>query len=135
MSLEKTSQALKDTIATYNADWLLGDLISLIHAGKERAKDQLGRLSSPLRQLYYLAGLNISSDPAGGYDIMFRHEKWNKIVGLLLAIEKEYDKLFFPAKPEDVTDEWIRIRKVAIPSFLAYFNQGPLNYEEQVIIG
>ncbi len=133
MSLETKSQQLKDLIATYNADWLLGDLSALIHAGRERANDQLGKLSSPQRQLYYLAGLNISSDPAEGLDVMFTHEKWNPIVALLNEIEAEYDKLFFPTKPEDVTDEWKRVRQVAMPSFLSYFNQGPLNYEEQVI--
>ncbi len=102
MSLETKSQQLKDIIATYNADWLLGDLSALIHAGRERAIDQLGELSSPQRQLYYLAGLNISSDPINGLDVMFTHEKWNSIVTLLNEIEAEYDKLFFPAKPEEV---------------------------------
>ena len=133
MSLETKSQALKDIIATYNSDWLLGDLSSLIHAGKKRANDQLGKLSSPLRQLYYLAGLNISSDPSNGHDIRYTPEKWKQIVVLLNEIEAEYDKLFFPNKPEDVTEEWKRVRRVAMPSFLSYFNQGPLNYEEQVI--
>lgn len=133
MSLETKSQELKDLIATYNADWLLGDLSALIHAGRERANDQLGKLSSPQRQLYYLAGLNISSDPSNGLDVMFTQEKWNPIVTLLNEIEAEYDKLFFPTKPEEVTEEWKRVRQVAMPSFLSYFNQGPLNYEEQVI--
>ena len=133
MSLESKSKELKAVMATYNSDWLLGALSSLIHAGKERAGDQLGELSSPMRQLYYLAGLNVSSAPAEHEDVMFNHEKWNGIVKLLNEIEKEYDRLFVPAKPEDITDEWKRIRQVAMPSFLAYFNQGPLNYEEQVI--
>jgi hypothetical protein len=132
MSLETQSQLLKEIISTYNSDWLLGDLSSLIHAGKERANDRLGNLSSPLRQLYYLAGLNISSDPGNGHDIMYKPKKWNQIVTLLNEIEAEYGKLFFPNKPEDVTEEWKRVRQVAMPSFLSYFNQGPLNYEEQV---
>lgn len=133
MSLESKSKELKEIIATYNSDWLLGDLYSLIHAGRERAGDQLGSLSSPLRQLYYLAGLNISSDPSNGLDIIYDPEKWNQIVKLLNDIEEEYARLFFPTKPEDVTDEWKRVRMVAMPSFLSYFNQGTLNYEEQVI--
>jgi hypothetical protein len=133
MSLEAKSRELKNIMATYNSDWLLGDLYSLIHAGRERARDQLGKLSSPLRQLYYLAGLNITSNRVEVEDIMYNPEKWEQIVLLLNDIEAEYDKLFFPEKPEDVTEEWKRIRKVAMPSFLMYFNQGPLNYEEQVI--
>lgn len=133
MNLEEKSKKLKDIIATYDAQWLLGDLSSLIHAGRERANDQLGNLSSPLRQLYYLAGLNITTDPANGNDIRYTPEKWNPIVVLLNEIEAEYDKLFFPDKLEDITEEWKRVRQVAMPSFLTYFNQGPLNYEEQVI--
>jgi hypothetical protein len=133
MSLDAKSKELKDIIASYNAQWLLGDLSSLIHAGRERAKDQLGKLSSPLRQLYYLAGLNISSDPSSGYDIRYTPEKWNEIVRLLNDIENEYQNLFFPNNPSEVTEEWMRVRQVAMPSFLTYFNQGPLNYEEQII--
>lgn len=133
MSLETKSSELKDLIATYDTQWLLGDLSFLITAGRERANDQLGKLSSPMRQLYYLAGLNISSDPNNGIDIRYTPEKWNQIVSLLNKIESEYDKLFFPNAPEDVTEEWRHVIQVAMPSFLSYFNQGPLNYEEQVI--
>ncbi|MHA8059304.1 hypothetical protein [Aquirufa nivalisilvae] len=133
MSLEIKSQELKDIVATYDTQWFLGDLAFLISSGKERANDQLGSLSSPLRQLYYLSGLNVSSDPSNGSDYIYSPEKWNKIVVLLNDIESEYQKLFFPEKPEDVTEEWKRVREVAMPSFLSYFNQGPLNFEEQVI--
>lgn len=133
MSFEAKSNELKALIATYNSDWLLGDLSAVMHAGKERAHDMLGKLSSPMRQLYYLAGLNVSSDSVNGIDIMYNPKKWEQIASLLNEIEKEYDNLFFPKKPEDVTEEWKRVRRVAMPSFLSYFNQGPLNYEEQVI--
>ena len=133
MSLQTKSQELKDIVATYNADWLLGDISFLINSiGTGRALDQLGKLSSPLRQLYYVAGLNVSSDPAAGIDIQYTPDKWNQIVTLLNEIEAEYQKIFFPAQ-EEVTDEWKHARNVAMPSFLSYFNQGPLNYEEQVI--
>ena len=133
MSLESKSQALKDLVSTYDTQWLLGDLSFLMKTGRDRAKDQLGNLSSPLRQLYYIAGLNISSDPATGIDIGYNREKWNRIVILLYEIENEYQKLFFPNNPEEVTEEWKRVRQVAAPSFFSYFNQGPLNYEEQVL--
>ncbi len=93
----------------------------------------LADLSSPMRQLYYLAGLNVSSAKVAPEDFMYNKEKWQQIVELLVEIEKEYAKLFFPTEEEDVTEEWIRVRQVAMPSFLSYFNQGPLNFEEQVI--
>jgi hypothetical protein len=133
LNLEAKSKELKEIVATYDADWFLGDLSALIHAGRDRANDQLGNLSSPLRQLYYLAGLNVSSEPTKGYDIQYTPEKWDKVVDLLNEIEAEYYKIFFPADSEEVNEEWMRIRQVAMPSFLSYFNQGPLNFEEQVI--
>lgn len=134
MSIQKKSQDLKRLVSTYDTDWFLGDLSSLMKAiADNRAPDQLGKLSSPLRQLYFLGGLLITSDPTNGHDIQFTHEKWNEIVQLLNEIEAEYDRLFFPKPDEELNEEWQKIRSVAMPSFLAYFNQGPLNYEEQPI--
>lgn len=132
MSLEIKSKALKELVSTYSAEWFLGD-ISFLMKNIGRAQDQLEKLSSPLRQLYYLAGLNVSSNPANGKDIQYNPEKWEKIVTLLNEIETEYHKLFFTENPEEVTEEWKKARQVAMPSFLSYFNQGPLNFEEQVI--
>src|SRR5450631_102402 len=112
MSLEVKSRELKDLVSTYNTDWFLGDLSGLIKAGKDRAKDQLGKLSSPLRQLYYLAGLLITSDSTNGLEIQFTHEKWQKIVTLLNEIEAEYDKIFFPKQDDKIDEQWKKIRKV-----------------------
>lgn len=134
MSLETKSQELKDIVGTYDAEWLLGDLSFLMKSiGTGRAEDQLGKLSSPLRQLYYVAGLNVSTDAAAGIDIRYTPEKWNQIVNLLNEIETEYQQLFFPINQTEKTDAWKHARNVAMPSFLSYFNQGSLNYEEQVI--
>ena len=134
MSLEAKSQELKDLVSTYDTQWLLGDLSGLMkNIASGRAQDQLGKLSSPMRQLYFLGGLLVSSDDTNGTDIQYTPEKWNKIVELLNEIEREYDKLFFPKPDEEIDDEWKKIRQVAMPSFLSYFNQGPLNYEEQTI--
>lgn len=134
MSLEAKSQELKEIVATYDTQYFLGNLSGLSkHIAKGTANDQLGKLSSPMRQLYFLAGLMMSSNPSKGIEIQYSHEEWDKIVELLNEIEREYDKLFFPNTPEEVTAEWKHARQVAMPSFLSYFNQGPLNYEEQVI--
>ncbi|CAL2103802.1 conserved protein of unknown function [Tenacibaculum sp. 190130A14a] len=134
MSLEAKSQELKDLVSTYDTQWFLGDLSGLMKSiASGRAQDQLGQLSSPMRQLYFLGGLVVSSDNSNGIDIQYTPEKWNKIVELLNQIEREYDKLFFPKPDEEIDEEWKKIRQVAMPSFLSYFNQGPLNYEEQTI--
>jgi hypothetical protein len=134
MSLETKSQELKYLISTYNTQWFLGDLSGLMKAiANGAAQDQLGQLSSPLRQLYFLGGLLVSTNSENGNDIQYTPEKWAQIVTLLNEIEREYDKLFFPKPDEEIDEEWKTIRKVAMPSFLSYFNQGPLNYEEQTI--
>ena len=134
MSLESKSQELKELVSQYNEDWFLGDLWFTIHSGRERSMDQLAKLSSPQRQLYYLAGLTMSTKPEKGAEAYFEMEKWNRIVNLLNDIEQEYYKLFIHEDSETEIDEnWIKRRQVAVPSFLSYFNQGHLNYEEQMI--
>ena len=134
MSLETKSQELKDLVATYDTQWFLGGLSGLMeNIATGRANDQLGQLSSPMRQLYFLGGLLVTSDSANGIDIQFTPEKWGKIVELLNEIEAEYYQIFFPKEDEEIDEEWKKVRKVAMPSFLSYFNQGPLNYEEQTI--
>ncbi|MEK6506998.1 hypothetical protein [Myroides sp. C4067] len=134
MSLEIKSQELKNLVSTYDTQWFLGDLSGLMKCiANGAAQDQLGNLSSPLRQLYFLGGLVISSNDQNATEIQYTEEKWEKIVELLNEIELEYDKLFFAKPNEEINDEWRKIRQVAMPSFLSYFNQGPLNYEEQTI--
>lgn len=134
MSLEQKSEELKSLVAKFDSQWFVGNLSFLMTAIPEkRAQDQLGKLSSPLRQLYFLAGLNITSQNQDNLESHYSNEEWQKIVGLLNEIEQEYSKIFFPKENEEITEEWKRVRTVAMPSFFSYFNQGPLNYEEQEI--
>ncbi|WP_461642438.1 hypothetical protein [Labilibaculum euxinus] len=133
MSLKEKSEEIKKIVSSYESKWLLGNLSSLIHFGKKIANDQLGNLSSPMRQLYYLAGLNITSNKEAGVDFMYTPDRWNEIVRLLNEIEVEYQKLMFDFKEDEDHEKWKKIREVAVPSFMSYFNQGPLNYEEQII--
>lgn len=134
MSLEKKSQQLKDLVSVYDTEWFLGNISDLMHAGGNyMAQDQLGTLSSPQRQLYYLSGLLVSTDPQSGVEKHYSMKEWGRIVKILNEIEYEYDKIFFPANDQEIDPQWIKARKVAMPSFLGYFNQGPLNFEEQTI--
>src|ERR1700722_3177091 len=115
MSLEDKSRQLKDIVATYDTQWFLGHLSGLMQfITSGIAMDQLENLSSPSRQLFYLGGLLVTSDPANGTDYIYNPDKWNQMVTLLNEIESEYFKLFFPNKPEEVTEEWKRIIKVAM---------------------
>lgn len=62
MSLEIKFNELRALFAIYNSDWLLAISLLLCMRVKKN-HDMLGKLSSPMRQLYYLTGLNISSNP------------------------------------------------------------------------
>ncbi len=103
------------------------------HIATGRAQEEIGMLSSPMRQLFFLGGLILSTEETHTGDNYFTKEKWDSIVQLLNEIESEYHKLFFPQPDEEIDEEWKRVRDVAMPSFLSYFNQGPLNFEEQTI--
>lgn len=133
MSLKEKSEQLKELISSYDAQWLLGDLSFLMHSGRERAHDQLGQLSSPMRQLYYLVGLNVSTNKDNGQDYVYNPAKWAEIVRLLNEIEIEYLGQLLKYNENDDATEWKKVRDVAVPSFLSYFNVGQLNFEEQII--
>jgi hypothetical protein len=133
MSIESKAKELKELVSRFDSQWFLGDIFDLMHARPEQAPDQLGTLNSPMRQLYYLAGLNVTSLITGREYTHYSKEEWEVIVQLLNEIEQEYDKLFIDKAAELGESGNPQLLKVAIPTFLSYFNQGPLNYEEQEI--
>ncbi len=99
MSLEAKSQELKKLVSVYDTGWFLGNLSQLMTCiANNVANDQLGTLSSPLRQLYFLGGLFITTDPIEDCELQYSPEQWNRIVELLNEIEQEYYKLFFLTK-------------------------------------
>lgn len=132
--LEIISKELKAFLAKYDTQSALGHLSFMMTCiTNGAADDQLGRLVSPMRQLYYLAGLMVAQESDGTNEIQFSREDWQHIVDLLIQIEGEYYQLFLPGTPEDVTEDWKKKVGVAMPTFLSYFNLGPLNFEEQLI--
>lgn len=132
--LETVSKELKALLTKYNTQSALGHLSFLMTCiSNGSAQDELGRLVSPMRQLYYLAGLLVTQEGDGTNEFQYSEDDWQKIVDYLVEIEKEYYKLFLPEKLEDVTEEWKKKVRAAMPTFLSYFNLGPLNFEEQVI--
>jgi hypothetical protein len=134
MCLEEKSLKLKSIVSSYDTKWFLGNLSMLMSfISKGMAEDELGKLSSPLRQLFYLGGLLLTSEDVENGINYHDPKKWDEIVNLLNEIEEEYAITFFPKKGEEIDLSWVKVREVAMPSFLAYFNQGPLNFEEQAI--
>lgn len=62
--LEQIALELKEFLRQYDEARMLGDLtqmFSMIANGM--ARDQLEKLSSPQRQMYYIAGLLLSTEP------------------------------------------------------------------------
>ncbi len=133
--LTQKSQELKDFVSQFETTMFLGDISSLMQFIRfDRPTNSLKGLSSPQRQLLYLAGLNITSEiPDAGLKAQYSDEDLEHMKVLLNEIENGYTEIFYP-KPDDVIDEaWKMRRIIAMPTFLGYFNQGLLNYEEQII--
>lgn len=136
IDLEKKSTELKNLVSQFDTPMFLGAIGSMMQfISAENHSTSLDGLSSPLRQLYYVSCLNLTSqiDPKITLKSQFSDEEWTQIKNLLIEIELGYQQLFYPKNDAEITEEWINRRKVAMPSFLSYFNQGALNYEEQVI--
>ncbi len=132
--IEAISKELKTYLKKFDTQSVLGHLSFLMTCiTNGAAQNELSKLASPMRQLYYLAGLMMTDEADGTNEIQFSEEDWQHIVNLLVQIESEYFLMFMPDVPENVTEEWKKKVKVAMPTFLSYFNLGPLNYEEQVI--
>lgn len=131
--LERLSSELKQFLAKYDKRIMLGHLTQLLETSSSNiAQDEIEQLSSPMRQLYYLAGLLVTTTEYGK-EVNYTKDDWAYIVDHLNDIESEYFRIFLPTENTELTDEWMKQREVAMPSFLAYFNQGPLNFEEQSI--
>lgn len=132
--IEHKSQELKNLLARYSTQNFLGHLSFLMSCITNGcASDELNKLSSPMRQLYYLAGLLTSIKEDGTNKIQPEKEEWVQIVNLLIDIENAHYKLFIPENYERLDYESKRKIKIAMPTFLSYFNLGPLNFEEQII--
>jgi hypothetical protein len=136
IDLDQKSKELKDFVSQFETTMFLGDISSLIQFIRfDSPTNSLNGLSSPQRQLLYIAALNVTSaiDDTKAMKAQYSDEDFEHIKVLLNEIENGYEQFFYP-KPDDVIDEdWKMKRMVAMPTFLGYFNQGLLNYEEQII--
>jgi hypothetical protein len=136
IDLTSKSKELKDFVSQFETIKFLGDIAALMQFIRfDNPVKTLDGLSSPQRQLFYLAGLNITSKQPdnGNLKHQYSEEDFDHIKKLLNEIEDGYEQFFYP-KPSDVVDEeWVQRRKIAMPTFLSYFNQGLLNYDEQII--
>lgn len=138
IDIESKSKNLKDFVSRYDTKYFLGEISSLMLHIRYDLPPPLKGLSSPQRQLYYLAALNISSESpeTDGLKFQFSNEEFEEMKDLLNDIELGYEQMFYPTSEKEAValdKEWKLKRKVSMPTFLSYFNQGQLNYEEQEI--
>ena len=136
IDLSQKSNELKDFVSQFETIRFLGSISSLIQFIRfDSPIKSLQGLSSPQRQLLYLAALNVSSMIDNKKPLKERcsGEEFEHMKKLLNEIETGYVQFFLPKQKDVVDKEWKIKRKVAMPTFLSYFNQGNLNYEEQTI--
>ena len=98
---------------------------------RESAIDDSHRLMSAGRQWPFLLGLMLNTTEASEPH-PFNKDELDRACNLLDDIFSAYSWAYFPAPGEEVTDDWRRSREVAMPAFLAYFNQGFLASTDQV---
>lgn len=78
--LEVISKELKACLSKYDTQCALGHLSFMMTCiTNGAAEDELGRLASPMRQLYYLAGLLMAQESDGTNEIQFSEEDWQHI--------------------------------------------------------
>ena len=136
-TLEAKSLKLKEVVAQFDPQLFLGDMMGMMRTipsydFTDKSSDLYG-LSSPMRQLFYLAGLNMTSSPGQVTKSNFADEEWADIKRMLGEIEREYFDLFASAaEGKEASEDLTKIGLVA-SAFFNYFNQGHLNYEEQVL--
>jgi hypothetical protein len=136
IDMTKKSEELKEFVSQFETTMFLGDMSSIMQFIRFNSEMQsLQGLSSPQRQLLYLAGLNISTKEPEKDKLkrQYSDEEFEHMKKLLNEIEIGYEQFFYPKQDDVVDEDWKMRRMIAMPTFLSYFNQGLLNYEEQII--
>lgn len=133
MELENKINLLKEKCSIYDSNEFLTYLAGLLLQISQREKNPfLKKLMSPMRQLFFLGLLN-SQKTSSANKLQFTEEEWDEMSTLLHEIEMEYFFLLgFPKKGQE-TEEEIQKIKVTMPTFMNYFFNGPLSYQEQEI--
>ncbi len=104
----------------------------ILHIGERHESPYLKNLHSPMRQLFYLAQLNLEKT-SDEKKIGISNNEWDEIAQLLSDIETDYCRLLgFPKSGEELKEDVEKI-SVMMPTYFNYFFNGPLSYTEQEI--
>lgn len=137
--VEKISSDLKKIVDKYESEAFLCEIAELLtYLGDGPIPyEPFCRLHSPLRQIFYIAALNICSSNKerkeyNTYKFKDQREDWDKIISILYQLDDAYEEIFIDEQKLDSSIDLEKI-KAAYPSFVNYYYSGILNYEEQVI--
>lgn len=133
MELEKKIKKLKEIVSEYETTEFLTFLAGILLQIPQRHENPfLKNLMSPMRQLFFLGLLNLNRN--SNKDKKGLNEKeWDEIASLLHGIEMEYFYLLgFPKQGKESREDIEKI-SVTMPTFMNYFFNGPLTYQEQEI--
>lgn len=133
--IDTNSKHLKALCARHDPDTFIGEIATLITRIDILVIPihPFQGLDSPLRQLTYLASLNLTSNP----DLIVREgeiktEEWFEMVKYSIGVKAGYYDLLMPKEGDDPVT-YHDLYKVAMPVFMKYYGAGSLNYEEQDI--
>jgi len=127
--IEQLCIELKEMVSIYRTDKFLGDMTSSISVPKFALSQGL---LSPLREILYLCNLHLTSSlPEGEEQPMYSQEAWEEMISKISEIQSWYQNNVFKDPPKSAHDYQLKI--ISLQSFLNYFNQGPLNYPEQIL--
>jgi hypothetical protein len=130
--LVRDTESLRELLSECSSESIVGTCCA--YALKRSVPDKESDvLVSPARQLFFLLGLMLTtSEPTNPKS--FSEQEWQDSIELLNTIYTMYARMFWPKEEElpDLPDEWMRVREVAMPTFLHYFNTGVLASIEQV---
>ena len=127
-SIEAQIEALRRQLAKCDTESVLGMIAYLLVFSKGDLHLETG-LSSPLKQLFYLAGLLLTTDDQS-QTTAFSRADFQRIAVQLNGIERAYiDTYFdFPANSQSRSPEW-----VSFAMFVNYYLTAPLTTPEQVL--
>ena len=130
--LHADTEALRDLISTASTEAVVG-MISAYNTTRYVAEKPVADFISPGKQPFFLIRL-LQTTPEPAKPKPFGHKEWERSVELLNSIFNLYSLMFWPTSEEreNLPERWYRIREVAMPAFLHYFNTGILASVEQV---
>lgn len=133
MKLDSKIEELKEKCSKYETNEFLTFLGGILLQISQREENPyLKKLMSPMRQLFFLGLLNSQKTNVSNAK-GFSEEEWNEMANLLHEIEMEYFYLLgFPKGGKESKEEIQKI-SVTMPTFMNYFFNGPLCYQEQEI--